>query len=570
MEARPSTRSTVSTAVIITALFLASTVTFVLNCSVRDLWEPEELRYSETAREMVDHGEYFVMHLNGLVYHEKPPLYFYSMALCTRVFGGFNVWAMRFPTALAGFGCCVLAFLLARHLYGQEAGMLSAVVLFTTPYFAMTTAEARMDVLLTFFIMLSLYWFCLAFTERYHEGRRLLGAWVCFALGTLTKGPIGLVLPLLTIVGYLLWRRNWRYLWTRKWWMLLGLVLFALIVSAWLAPACQQGGPEFTRNILFKQNIQRYTNAWDHEGKPLYAYVWIFPLAFLPWTLFLPSFVYRAERRSKAGGADDLALPIAWWIVIFLFFSFSSGKRTVYMVPLEPAAAILVGWVLSKFWCNPTSSGAGWGAVAPAAFICTAFLAIGVAALIVNSDVVPLEAFIRELADYPGVLEATLPPAIAAGLCGLAGLVAYLLKRWGLVVAMVAITMPVVGWTGLLTTIPFVNAHKSARIMLNEKIAPLLRSKDDLALFGTRRAGYSFYWDHQMRAIQMGDVEGLMAHLSQPGPASILVKTSFIKGKNEVPELVEMLGTKVHEIWRGRLGGRKLVVIANYQAATPE
>ena len=256
--------------------------------------------------------------------------------------------------------------------------------------------------------------------------------------------------------------------------------------------------------------------------------------------------------------------------MVFLFFSFSSGKRTVYMVPLEPAAAILVGWVLSKFWRSPRSSGAGWGAVAPAAFISTGFLAIGVAALVVAFGVVSVPALDDELAKYPGALAAAMPPAIAAGLCGLAGLIACMLRRRGLVVAMVAITIPVVGWVGLLTTIPYVNTHKSARIML-QRIEPLLHSRDELALFGTRRAGYSFYWSHQLPAIQADEVEELVTYLSQSAPASILVKTSFIEeDKKSVPELKSMLGTKAHEIWRGHLGGRKLVLISNHQAPTSD
>jgi len=549
-----SLRSPSSLAVIV--LLVASIITFVLDCSVRDLWEPEELRYSEVTREMMISGEYFVLHLNRLVYHEKPPLHFYSMALCTKVFGGLNAWAMRFPTAAAGFGCCVVALLFARRLYGEAAGVLSAFILFATPLFLRTASEARMDVLLTFFIMLSLYWFYLAYTERRSEGGRLLGMWVLFALGTLTKGPIGLILPLGTIVVYVLWRRDGNYLWKRKWWMALGFVLFVLIVAVWLVPACKKGGPEFTRNILFRQNIQRYTNAWDHEGKPLYAYVWIFPLAFMPWTLFLPGVVWLAVRRDRAGEKDDLALPLIWWAVIFLFFSFSSGKRTVYMVPLEPAAAMLVGWLLSKFWSDPQGRGMGWAVIAPAWLCLLAFAIAGIVSVV----------SVPQLKDtYPEAVNDVRLAGVATCAVSAIWIACALTRRWVSTVAMVPVAVVAVGWAALLTVGPFVNSHKSARIML-AKIEPLLHSRDELALFGTIRAGYSFYWGETIPIILKEDSEGLVEFLSRREPASVLLKRKFLEGKRRVRELEAMLGTKAHVLWEGRLGGRKLALVSNHQA----
>ena len=86
-----------------------------------------------------------------------------------------------------------------------------------------------MDALLTFFIMLALYGFYQAYHDRRREWPRLLGAWVLFGLATLTKGPIGLILPVLAIVVYLLWRRDVRYLWARKWHCLCGVAAFALV-----------------------------------------------------------------------------------------------------------------------------------------------------------------------------------------------------------------------------------------------------------------------------------------------------------------------------------------------------
>lgn len=536
----------------VAGLLAAFLVTAALNCRARDLWEPEELRYAEVTREMVNSGEYFLLHLNGLVYPEKPPLYFWSMALSAKVFGGLSEWAMRFPTAAAGFGCCVLTLLLARRLYGEAAGVLSAWVLFTTPHFLATALEARMDVLLTFFIMLSLYCFYVAHEERKREGLRLVGMWVLFALGTLTKGPIGVVLPLLTIVVYLVWRRDWKYLWTRKWWLALGLVAFALVVSAWLVPACIKGGPEFTRNILYKQNVERYASAWDHEGQPFLLFAWVFPLVFLPWTLFLPSFIRHAIGGTRTAKPTDLALPVIWWTVIFVFFTFSSGKRTVYIVPLEPAAAIMVGWLLAQFWREPQAP----------AWRRTIGVPLLVSLLLLAGSVAAVPAVGRR---HPQVVPGLWPVCVVTCLGAVTGLTFWYRRRLAASLIALACGIVLAGCVGLVTVMPYVNTHKSARLML-AKVESFLHRKDELALFGTIRAGYSFYWGRDIPIIEKEEVAELVRFLSRPEPASVLLKRKFIKGNEGVEELRRMLGAEVSVLWKGHLGGRRLALVSNHAA----
>ena len=546
-------RSPYATTVI--ALFIASTITAVLNYRARDLWEPEELRYGEVTREMVSTGEYFLLQLNGMKYGEKPALYFWSIALCAKLMGGMHEFAVRFPTALSGFGCCVLVMLMAGRLWGKAAGVLSAVVLFTTPHFLMTASEARMDVMLTFFIMLSLYWFYQAYHDRERERARLLGAWVLFALGTLTKGPIGLLLPLLTIVGYLAWRRDLKYLWQRKWDLLLGFVLFAALVCLWLVPACIKGGPEFAWYLLFKQNVGRYAKAWDHEGHSYFKYFVVFPLVFMPWTLLLPAFAVRAIRRARTGPSAHVLLPVMWWLVIFVFFTFSSGKRTVYMVPLEPAAAMMVGWLLSEFWRDPSAFEPRWLISAPMVICFGLLLIAGVAGVPVAPRVIRDEYV---TASQIALLVA--PVCAALGVCALVGIGLWAAKRLRASVAMLAVTIVVLGWTGLVTAVPSVNKQKSARVVMGA-IEPLLKDKGELALFGTLRGGYAFYWHQDIPAFKKEDVAGVTAFLTKPEPASVLAKERFFE------LLKNAVGANVQVIWRGRMGGRELMLMSNHASA---
>ncbi len=580
-------------------LTAAAAVTAGLNYATRDLWEPEELRYAEVTREMVERRDWFLPHLNGLVYAEKPALYFWSIAASAKLLGSMNELAVRLPSALAGWGCCLLTFFFARRLYGPAAGALAAAVLFTTSHFLVSMSEARMDALLTFFITLSLYLLYVSYQTRRRQAACIVAAWALWGLGVITKGPVGLLLPLLSWLGYylaaaallalavlalrvvygLLWRPHWpfdhqlrravkrlriaqRLAWRRdaarlgecKRWHAVGFALFLVIVAVWLVPACIQGGKDYTETILWKQNVGRYTRAWDHGGKPFFYYfVYGFPANFLPWTLFLPGVVWLAIRRRREGPLPDLAFPAVWWFAVMVFFSFSSGKRSIYMLPLEPAAAMLVGWFLAEFWRAGDAFPLRRAVVWPAAALFAVALAAGLAGA-------PVAWFVRRDA-FPHVWPAC---GVLAAL-GAAGLM-LLRRRPRAAVAGLPVMILIAAWAAQLFLMPYVNSFKSARIML-AKLEPLLPNRGALALFGTMRAGYSYYWGADIPVINRGENDKLVAYLTRPAPAAALMKERFIRpGKaEEVKELRPLLKTgKVRVIWRGRLGGRHLVLLANY------
>ncbi len=596
-DSQPNHRALVLT---VAGLIFLSVVTAWLNFAYRDLWEPEELRYAEVAREMVVHGDWFLLRLNRFVYAEKPAGYFWSIALCSKLVGEMNALAVRLPTALAGFACCVLVFLFARRLYGAAAGVLSAFVLFTISHFLMSMSEARMDVLLTFCIMLSLYVLYVGYVERKRQALCIVAAWALWGLGTIIKGPVGLLLPLLTLVGYylfaaalltlvvfllrivygLLWRPHWPFdhqlrsivkrlriaariawrrdavrLWECKRWHAVGFALFLAIVAAWLVPACIEGGKEYTETILWKQNVGRYTRAWDHGGKPwAYYFVYGFPANFLPWTLFLPGVILYALRRRREGALPDLAFPAVWWFMMVLFFSFSSGKRSIYMIPAEPAAAMLVGWFLAEFWKDAQGFQPRRAITWPLALLFGACIPAAIAG-------VPIMFAVRRDA-VPYVW----PVCIVLGLAGGVGLWLLRQRRLRAAVALLPAAFILVVWVALPTVVKYVNDHKSARILL-AKLDPLLPSKSALALFGTRRAGYSYYWGQDIPAIDRGENAKLVELLARPEPAAVLMKKRFMRrGKNEeVKELRPLFenGT-IQVIWDGKLGGRSLTLIANY------
>ncbi len=160
-------------------------------------------------------------------------------------------------------------------------------------------------------------------------------------LAVLTKGPVGFVLPALTISLYLFIRGELHRLRTLR--PLTGLLISAAIVAGWLVPSCLVGDTKYTLDILFAQNFGRMVNSFSHKS-PFYDYILNFPVDFLPWSIFIPgaAVYFRRNRHEKL----SIGLPLVWFAGTFIFFSLVSGKRNLYLIPCYAAASLLI----ARYW----------------------------------------------------------------------------------------------------------------------------------------------------------------------------------------------------------------------------
>ena len=183
-------------------------VTFFFLLGTRSLNEPDEGRYSEIAREMIETGDWLVPHLWYLPHLDKPPMTCWLVAASMKLFGQ-NEWAARLPAALAGISGVWAAFLLGSSLGGRRVGFWSALILQSSLlYFAM----ARMltpDIFVTQFVAWAMYFFWRSWRALNPESRIPnsefllwhLAGWAAIALGFLTKGPIALAIPLVALAA---------------------------------------------------------------------------------------------------------------------------------------------------------------------------------------------------------------------------------------------------------------------------------------------------------------------------------------------------------------------------------
>jgi len=165
------------------------------------------------------------------------------------------------------------------------------------------------------------------------------------AFAVLCKGPLGVLVPLVTaVVHALLSRRLGRLL---RPGFLSPVLLFALLVAAWVVPACMAGGADYTNELLFKQSAGRVFNAWNHEHGFFY-YFGKLPLEFMPWTPLLLLSFYLLLRRSLTGRQEAVRLLMSWFLPVFLFLCVVQSKRGNYLLPIYPPLSILCGIVAAE------------------------------------------------------------------------------------------------------------------------------------------------------------------------------------------------------------------------------
>ncbi len=342
-------------------LLIFCSLLFIMGVGRWDLWNPDEPRYAQVAKEMATRGDWILMHVNGGTYVDKPPLFFWLIALSSFLWQGFTSFSARFPSGFFSTLTVLLTFFLGKQVYGSRTGFLSALILATSFEFAYLSTRANIDATVTFFttasIVLFLQWYKYSKVEgeenRVRRSLSIYGFYIGMALATLAKGPVGFILPLLVSLVYLLVQRDWKAM--KRMRLLTGMALLIVIVLSWYLPAVLKGGQEFLNQTLFHQTIERFAKGTSHV-RPIYYYLTNFPVDFLPWVLFLPGAIVYGFSKRKEGISKDFLFLLVWFAAIFLFFSFSKGKRAIYLLPLYPAASLMVG----RFWSDYLSESGGF------------------------------------------------------------------------------------------------------------------------------------------------------------------------------------------------------------------
>lgn len=306
---------------------------------LRDPWPADEPRFALVARDMVASGNWFIPTVGGDLYADKPPLFFWLLAAAYALTGSTRA-SFLLPSLIAAVVTVTLTYDLARRLWNRQTALVAATLLLLTVQFISQARRAQIDATLCMWTTLSLYGLLRHLFTGPRWGWYVLG-WAAAGLGVITKG-VGF-LPLLILLPWFALQRAWSLPAISgsvgRW--LLGPFAFIAAISIWLVPmlilaATDPAIAAYRDEILFKQTIERYAQAWHHLEPFWYFLIEVIPVFWLPLVVLLPWLVtrWRAAIRERDVRVTTLLI---WIAMVVLFFSASEGKRGVYVLPAVPA-----------------------------------------------------------------------------------------------------------------------------------------------------------------------------------------------------------------------------------------
>jgi len=333
-------------------LLVLAGVLFFARLGSLPLLEPDEGRNAEVAREMLTSGEWIVPHYDGMTYLDKPLVFFVMVALSLKL-GGVGEWAARAPSAVMGLFLLTLAWLLARRMFGQSAALRAVVVIATAPLVVVFSRLVIFDMTLAFFITLAMvgFWFAQA-SDFQHPGLDIL-MFASMGFGTLTKGPIGILLPLISIAVYEAVRGEWRELKRLRWG--LGSGVFLAIVLPWFIIVSARH-LDYPRYALLEESLVRFSGGLVHRQGGLLYYVPVYLAGFFPWSIFL---LWAAWSRHRLGRElrrrpfSATLYLLTWSVVTFVLFSLSHSQLPGYFLP----AIVPLGILMAKAWDDVSQTG---------------------------------------------------------------------------------------------------------------------------------------------------------------------------------------------------------------------
>ena len=316
------------------------------------LWSADEPRVAEIGREMALTGNWAVPMLNQRPFLEEPPLYYGTLALTFKALGVSDRVA-RIPSAIFAFATVLVLFFTVNFLFGPQIALFSGIILATTGEYFRVAHTVIVDSALTFFIACAMSLFIVGYLSDSNRKKLLcyILLYISCTFAFYTKGFIGIVIPGLGILSFLVADKNIKEIIKMRLW--LGILIFLVLTLPWFITLWQQGGKEHLDVFLLHNHLQRFlpgkfsgTISGEASGHhhPFYYYLIEFPVGFLPWSLLLvPVFIHAFSRSDKSETPPEKGRLLAkcWFFAGIVFLSAASTKRTLYLMPIFAPMALL-------------------------------------------------------------------------------------------------------------------------------------------------------------------------------------------------------------------------------------
>ncbi|MEH2333185.1 ArnT family glycosyltransferase [Nostoc sp.] len=389
-------------------LMVVCWVAFGWNLGNTGLIDETEPLFAEASRQMFVTGDWITPFFNGDTRFDKPALIYWCQAIAYHLIG-VNEWAVRLPSAIAAFGLVCLAFYTIQWYLAKQdeleqvsrptrrylTSFIAAALMALNPETIIWARTGVSDMLLTGCMASALLCFFLGYAGK--EGSREQGVgeqgsrgaelitnaqsplalseaegmphapfpnkwylafYVLIAGAILTKGPVGIVLPGLIVAAFLLYVGKMREV-LREMHLLIGILIILALSVPWYALVIWRNGWNYINSFFGYHNLERFTEVVNGHSAPWYFYFLVVLLGFAPYSVYLPAsiirlkFWQRSHWRSLERFQQFSLFSWFWFASIFAFFSIAVTKLPSYVLPLMPAAAILVALLWSDLFSDP-------------------------------------------------------------------------------------------------------------------------------------------------------------------------------------------------------------------------
>jgi len=523
-------------------LALLCTVLYFPGLGARDLWNPNEPNFSEAAREMIESGNFMVPTRNGEPLGMKPAPYYWLIIGFSSVTGDLNETAARLPSAIFGMLSVLLVFFLARRIMEDEWAFVAALIFASIPRIMWQARWVEADMTLLFFVTACLFFFFRGFESLDDTGKKRLFfifGYAAAAGAVLIKGLVGAVVPAVVIVAYLEVTKDPKKILKME--PIFGPLVFLAIALPWYLAAGSHtsstaGGEGYLYELVIRQNFVRFFSAFNHD-KPIYYFIGVFFGDFAPYSLIFPAAVVWAFKTRDEMPKGVMSFFLTWFFAVLIFFSLSDSKRTPYIMPLYPAAAVLTAWLL-RAWVQETLK--GWQWVKVPAWIISVGLAVGVvgsAIFLANPWSVFSSVYLEAAEHGVGadmIRTMAIPALVLLSVCTTALIVSLARDRRRAWTVGLALTLGVVMLYAQLKVLPPIDDYKSAK-PISEYIAAHLEEEDG---FGGYSPDDNFIWYGYMfyagRYIDLfNDPEELAAYYRQDRRVVVIMRDRYYEGLPE-------------------------------------
>ena len=523
-------------------LLALASLLLLVNLGGLGLTDRDEGSNAEAAREMLETKDWVSPTLNYESRFAKPALVYWIISASYAVFG-VNEFSARLPSALFGIGLVLLQYSFLVRVCGARVALFGALILLLNLEVIGISRMVLTDPELVFFTTWAGYSFWLGMEGPQPKRWRFIGFYVGMGCAMLAKGPVGIIIPLLAAIPYLIVSRQWKQFW-RRGYPILGMFLFGLIAAPWYIAMFTIHGADYLAAAQ-ANTTGRFANPMEGHGGTVLFYIPILFLGFFPWSAFLPMPLYHSLKDWKLFRAatndrtseQKLAIFASLWIVgLLIFFTLSATRLPHYIFPLFPASAILV----ALYWNRILQESSPPGFTVSIRILVTVGYILGLA--LAAAPAVYKTFLTKMTKEFPaaGQMEVEFIP-VAMGLLIISGTM--VLRHWlssedkrlmafGVAGGMMAMFV----LAAVLFVLPKFSQYFIAPPQDLATIAGFnLKRNDRLIQFGRKRPSLTFYAQRKVYQINPGEDEKFKSHVEATGRKMIILQSHL---RSRLPESV--------------------------------